>query len=582
MNRFIVVADSHIRFPDDDVETYPSNAHMVARNEYVVDRCNQIEASFVVHLGDIVHPLPIEGAHEPAVQLAGQVYSPLNLPVHFVAGNHDIGDKPNARVAVPPVSDQYYGVFERHWGNPFKAFDIDDCHFVIVDTPVLNSGLQREARQREWLEADLAAASAAGHRIFMFTHYPPFIRGPNEGEHYDNLGEPGRSWLLALIRQHHVEAVFSGHVHNFAYNHLDGTDFYVVPSTGFVRPDYSELSAVVPESENGRDDRSKLGFFVVDVEKNGHRIRPVRTNGARGSEPLPIPLDVGLRSDWQSPIGVTLRHAWMAEVEFPTAGLDEFARKMVRNDATIPALWEARINRLRIPIADAGTPERIGRLQALAGRGSRFTVYSAGVPDEGELQAIHSLGAALERWELIVKPKSFGEVARFLATLDRGAVATIALGPIVPVGGAGALVHHFVSTGFAPADGLLIEQWLEHDKAASVDELVFRVGADQAVGAAVEDACRTATRYARRAQIVIDLPRAAEGTTFDDDTAVGERVVEAVIAARRFPETTIFLDGFMDHDRSYYPRHGLIDRQHNPRPALYELVQACLRDISPL
>ena len=56
MTRFIVVADSHIRFPDDDVETYPSNAHMVARNKYVVEFCNQIEASFVVHLGDTEVP----------------------------------------------------------------------------------------------------------------------------------------------------------------------------------------------------------------------------------------------------------------------------------------------------------------------------------------------------------------------------------------------------------------------------------------------------------------------------------------------------------------------------------------------
>jgi hypothetical protein len=34
----------------------------------------------------------------------------------------------------------------------------------------------------------------------------------------------------------------------------------------------------------------------------------------------------------------------------------------------------------------------------------------------------------------------------------------------------------------------------------------------------------------------------------------------------------VFLDGFMDHDRSYYPRHGLIDRRYNPRRALYQLI----------
>ena len=226
------MADSHIRFPDDDIETYPSNALMLKRNEFVVDVCNRINASFVIHLGDIVHPLPIEVGHEPAVELASDVYRRLDHPIHFVAGNHDIGDKPKALVAVPPVASENYHVFERYWGPPYKSFEIDNLHFVLVDTPVLNSRLDGEQAQKIWLEEDLATATRAGHRIFMFTHYPPFIRDPDENEHYDNLGEPARSWLLDLFDEHRIEAVFSGHVHNFLYNHRRGTEFYVLPSTG--------------------------------------------------------------------------------------------------------------------------------------------------------------------------------------------------------------------------------------------------------------------------------------------------------------------------------------------------------------
>ncbi len=262
--RFVVVADSHIRFPTDDIVTYPSNAFMLDRNRRVVELINSLNAEFVVHLGDIVHPLPVEEGHEPAVRLAADVYSELDVPIHFVPGNHDIGDKPDAMVAVPPVADENYELFERYWGSPFRSFDIDDCHFVVVDTPVLNSGLARDDAQAEWLEGDLRRA--AGKRIFLFTHYPPFVRDPNEDEHYDNLGEPARTWLLDLIRAFKVEAVFSGHVHNFLYNHHSGTELYVLPSTGFVRPDYSELAAVAPERESGRDDPPKVGFLIVDIE----------------------------------------------------------------------------------------------------------------------------------------------------------------------------------------------------------------------------------------------------------------------------------------------------------------------------
>jgi hypothetical protein len=80
--RFLVVADSHIRFPDDDIATYPSNALMVDRNSRVVELCNQLGAAFVVHLGDIVHPLPVESGHEPAVRLAAAIYDGLDVPIY--------------------------------------------------------------------------------------------------------------------------------------------------------------------------------------------------------------------------------------------------------------------------------------------------------------------------------------------------------------------------------------------------------------------------------------------------------------------------------------------------------------------
>ena len=35
---------------------------------------------------------------------------------------------------------------------------------------------------------------------------------------------------------------------------------------------------------------------------------------------------------------------------------------------------------------------------------------------------------------------------------------------------------------------------------------------------------------------------------------------------------TVFVDGFVDHDRSYYPHIGLVDRRFNPRPALERLI----------
>jgi len=104
------------------------------------------------------------------------------------------------------------------------------------------------------------------------------------------------------------------------------------------------------------------------------------------------------------------------------------------------------------------------------------------------------------------------------------------------------------------------------------DEVTFRVAWDDPVAESVAAAMSAAARLGKGAVINLQLPRGSEAVVFDDDRAVADRVVEAVRAARAHPDAVIFLDTFMDHDRGYYPRHGLIDRRCNPRPALYALV----------
>jgi hypothetical protein len=344
-----------------------------------------------------------------------------------------------------------------------------------------------------------------------------------------------------------------------------------LPATGFVRPDYSELASVPPERENGRDDPAKLGFFVVEVTPDGHQVRPVRTQGAvPAGRPQSLPLDVSLAPDWVSPIGVTLRHDWMAVRAFPTAGLDEFRRKTVRNDSTLLALWEARISDIRIPVGDVTTAERIARLGHLAARGMRFTVRSAGIPDAATLAAINAIGDLEIRWELVVPPADFAAALDAAATADLPANLRRAIAPVVPTGASA--VDHFVSSGFSPLGDGHLDRWLALDAHGMFPELVFRAMPSDPVETMVAGAADLASRVGRGALVNVELPRASESRRFDDDAAVAERVAQAAEAALRHPDVRVFLDGFMDHDRGYYPRHGLIDRRFNPRPALHRLM----------
>ncbi len=101
--------------------------------------------------------------------------------------------------------------------------------------------------------------------------------------------------------------------------------------------------------------------------------------------------------------------------------------------------------------------------------------------------------------------------------------------------------------------------------------VVFRVGWDTPVWEGVAAAAAAAGRLGRQAVATVWLPRRAEGEAFTDDAAVAARVVTAFAAARAAPQVAVELDSLVDHDRGYWPRHGLLDRRSNPRPAFHAL-----------
>ncbi len=285
------------------------------------------------------------------------------------------------------VSDAYIDRFEENFGQHYYAFDAHGCHYVMANSPVINSGLEHEAKQRTWLEEDLAAH--AGQRIFFCTHYPLFLAQPDERSHYDNIDEPGRSWLLGLVKKYRPEALFTSHVHNFFFNRYASTDCYVLPAISFVRHDYSEFFRVDPAPEYGRNDAAKLGFFVVKVYEKGHVVHMVRTGGATlPPDQTPTPITHRLlarhtREGHSAPFGVHLRHPWAEITAIPaTGGADEFERKEARNDYPLLALWEMGIRKLRVPLQDLADPVTCARMSILQGMGHEFTVYSYGVPKE--------------------------------------------------------------------------------------------------------------------------------------------------------------------------------------------------------
>ena len=88
---------------------------------------------------------------------------------------------------------------------------------------------------------------------------------------------------------------------------------------------------------------------------------------------------------------------------------------------------------------------------------------------------------------------------------------------------------------------------------------------------------REIDRQSRRVKLInLQLPRLDEGVCFEDDEKSQTFIVDAYHASQTMANTTLFVDTFLDSDRGYYPRKGLLDRRFNPNPAFYALKMAAL------
>ncbi|MBT7647344.1 MAG: serine/threonine protein phosphatase, partial [Rhodospirillaceae bacterium] len=412
---FAIIADSHVTEEEAsaiggyDVDTVRLGS---ARSRYVVQELNRLAPDFVVHLGDITHPEPGTPAYEDSAERFHRVYEDLTCPLYLVPGNHDIGEK-----AFPgePLFDQHaqrtvneamIAEYESHFQAQYFSFEHEDCLFVVMNGMIVNSGLACEEEQREWLEGLLTANQ--GRRIFVFSHYPPYLSNADEPGHYDATDEPGRTWLLGLLERHKVEGYWAGHVHNFFFNRHGATSCYVLASICFLRHDYHEMFRIAPGMKQGRHDGAKLGYAVIEVYGNGHLHHVVRTHG-RSLEPdetLPatsndLPMVHGLAPREQA-VGLYLRAPWCDSADVPTPwGLDAFRRKRIRNDYPLMAFWEMGVRDLRVPLDDLADPKTRARMAELADLGHRFTAYCYGLPKGSARDALRDHGNILAAWEVI-------------------------------------------------------------------------------------------------------------------------------------------------------------------------------------
>jgi hypothetical protein len=560
---------------DTSSSPYPCNRLANARTRRVIAELNQVSPAFVVHLGDIVNPVPELPTYAEAAGHFKTLAKELRAPLHVVPGNHDVGDKVVSWMPAGTVNDAHLGLYERHFGKHYYAFDFEDLHLVVINSPVINSGLGVEAEQAAWLEADLAANR--DKRTFLFAHYPPYVSDPRESGSYDNIDEPGRSWFLGLVERFRPEAVFCGHVHNFWYDVCGATEIYLLPSTAFVRHDYSEFYRVEPGDQYGRNDEPKLGYFMVRVYETGHVADNVRTYGrtlAPGetlAEPVgPAPAAVTTKESALVGVGVDMRHPWAEEVEIaPSGALDEFERKKARNDYPLLALWEMGLRRMRVPIQDLVDPRVRRRMEILRAVGHSFQVYCYGLPGGDARSVLAAHGNLVDWLEVVVDWARVEDLLPELRALKQTMAPKLLLSRVNRKDGVkvqGTRFNHLISHGFtlAERDDLATLR----DRAGGLfDGFLVSVPREDSPWRAAEAAAGLGADLGARICLYVKSTGASPAEAYVDDARNAARVAEAVLAGIPHGDVDVILDSFTDSDRGYFARTGLVDRRYNPRLA---------------
>ena len=556
---FAVISDTHIRaLSGDQSSPYAVNEKANGRARYAVQLIAAQRPDLIIHLGDMVHPLPHMAAYLPASEEAKKIFHPIASGLHFVPGNHDIGDKPSLVSPAGAPDETSLGRYGEVFGNSHYAFKHRDVNFVVMNSSLVNTRSEAEKAQRQWLEATLRAVK--GEKTYLFSHYPPFICSADEEDHYDNYAEPGRSWLLELVAETGVEAVFSGHVHHFFANTYKGVTFYCYPATSFTRQDYAALFDGPVAPEFGRDDSGKFGVTMVDVTAEGHNFRFQPTFGRSLEEGSTLPDDALSEPRNLSFITPHLRHDWAGITSMPYNGpMEEFSRKQARDDYPLLRVKQLGIGRVRTTLKDLEIAQRRERMELWSNQGIRFVLSSIGLPDaraqyllESSGRLVDSLDIAVADFNSVTVQDVVDLAARHPLWISKITTSSSNQDPSKPFA-------HTVSCGALPEEIDAAADFMNSVPASASAKVVVQVPWGQDPGEVLSRWPLELDRLVLNVRLAASNPALPN---FDEQAILKLLIYLSEICASN-PLLEVELDTFQDFDRGYHPRLGLVDGRSN-------------------
>ena len=257
--------------------TQISDTHLARRLQKLTDNFHRVgehidatRPDLVVNSGDISFDGPTSRAD---LEFAKELHDALPVPCRHLPGNHDIGDNPTAVGPVPkqPATEECRKNYLSVVGNDRWRFDESGWCFIGLNSLIMNTGIDSEAEQFDWLTSELSRAN--GKSVALFLHKPLFLDTPEDPEIESSairyVPQPRRKNLIDMFAEVDLRLVASGHVHqrrDFTYRQIRHV---WAPSAGFVISDAMQERIGIKE----------VGLVEYRFQPDSFEVRHVRAPG---------------------------------------------------------------------------------------------------------------------------------------------------------------------------------------------------------------------------------------------------------------------------------------------------------------
>ena len=257
--------------------TQISDTHLARRLQKLTDNFHRVgehidatRPDLVVNSGDISFDGPTSRAD---LEFAKELHDALPVPCRHLPGNHDIGDNPTAVGPVPkqPATEECRKNYLSVVGNDRWRFDEAGWCFIGLNSLIMNTGIDSEAEQFDWLTSELSRAN--GKPVALFLHKPLFLNTPEDPEIESSairyVPQPRRKNLIDMFAAVDLRLVASGHVHqrrDFTYRQIRHV---WAPSAGFVISDAMQERIGIKE----------VGLVEYRFQPDSFEVRHVRAPG---------------------------------------------------------------------------------------------------------------------------------------------------------------------------------------------------------------------------------------------------------------------------------------------------------------